>query len=61
MRDLLADVARSLRRRPVRIAAQRLANGNTMVVDRSGVHEIDRSGKEVSLIPTPRLSRAYRY
>lgn len=41
--------------------AQRLANGNTMVVDRIGVHEIDRAGKEVSLISTPRLSRAYKY
>lgn len=41
--------------------AQRLVNGNTMVVDRTGVHEIDRSGKEISLIATPRLSRAYKY
>jgi outer membrane protein assembly factor BamB len=41
--------------------AQRLTNGNTMVVDRNGIHEIDRLGKEVSLITTPRLSRAHRY
>jgi hypothetical protein len=41
--------------------AQRLANGNTMVVDRIGVHEIDPAGKEVSLVATPRLSRAWKY
>jgi outer membrane protein assembly factor BamB len=41
--------------------AQRLTNGNTMVVDRKGVHEIGPGGEEVSLIATPRLSRAWKY
>lgn len=41
--------------------AQRLSNGNTMVVDRKGVHEIGPGGEEVSLIATPRLSRAWKY
>ncbi|WP_254513174.1 outer membrane protein assembly factor BamB family protein [Anatilimnocola floriformis] len=41
--------------------AQRLSNGNTMVVDRKGVHEIDPAGEEVSLVATPRLSRAWKY
>ncbi len=41
--------------------AQRLTNGNTLVVDRKGVHEIGPSGEEVSLIATPRLSRAWKY
>jgi len=41
--------------------AQRLTNGNTMVVDRKGIHEIGPGGEEVSLIATPRLSRAWKY
>ena len=41
--------------------AQRLTNGNTMVVDRKGVHEIGPGGEEISLVATPRLSRAFRY
>lgn len=41
--------------------AQRLANGNTLVADRQGVHEINPEGKVIQHIPTPRLSRAYRY
>lgn len=41
--------------------AQRLTNGNTLVADRKGVHEIDSAGKVIQHIPTPRLSRAYRY
>ena len=41
--------------------AQRLTNGNTMVVDRKGVHEIGPGGEEISLIQTPRLSRAWKY
>jgi hypothetical protein len=41
--------------------AQRLTNGNTIVVDRKGVHEIGPGGEEISLIATPRLSRAWKY
>ena len=41
--------------------AQRLASGNTVVVDTTGVTEIDPQGTTVFRLEMPNLSRMWRY
>ena len=40
---------------------QRLTNGNTMVVDRTGVKELDPKGNIVNDLPMTNVCRAHRY
>ena len=40
---------------------QRLTNGNTMVVDRTGVKELDPQGNIVKDLPMTNVYRAHRY